>query len=410
MPIRAIHLNVILFMLLALLPSIISITFSVDTGTHGLVLAAMIVSPALLRYVKSVRVPINWIIIIGLIFIWILVLSPMAAGVNYSSKPLFSLLIAVFLLCLAFLIEAWFERCNDHRLYRLVQIVCVIFMLIGWSGFIFDPTAFGYGWSGKCFPFGEPAHFAKIAGPIYVVAFFLVQKKFKLLIFTNAALQAILLPSTSMLFYTAIILVIVLQVRSLRIMAPVILVLAVMVWFVILNPSYLEYHTGRITLSPESGNLTSLVMLQGAFAAKNALVDTGGLGLGFQMLGTEAPNEISAIIAGILSNGGELCRTDGGFVAAKLIAELGLAGVVLAVLALAQMIRSGIWLRSYWKMRLKFKADLPDHYLKSVITNSLITTFFIEMFLRGGGYFSLTAVLFIISLLYVRKSRLGLEV
>jgi hypothetical protein len=405
MTIPALPLNIILFWLLAFLPSFMAVTLSQDSRTPGLLVAAIIVFLALLRKAPLIRVRVSWIIIIGLVFVWISILTPLAGDVSYSKKSLYSILIASFLLVFTFFMETWFERCDDRRLLRLVNITSASFILIGWVGVFFKFKALGYNqFPDAIFPFSEPAHFARIAGPIYFIAFFLATHKFKFIILVNALIQSILMQSLSLLFYSAMIFIIIIQLKKFRYTVIIALLLGAFFAFLFFNPVYLSYFESRLTLSRDSGNLTSLVMLQGAVAAKNSLIDSGGLGLGFQMLGTEDPNEISEIINRILSKGGELNRADGGFIAAKLIAELGLAGVVLAILTLVQIVWSGIWLRHYWKMYLKFKDNVDAHYKKLVIAHSFVTTFFIEMFLRGGGYFSLTVILFLVSVFYIRKS------
>jgi len=395
------------FLLLALLPSFMHVVYAQDSRTPGFLIAALMVSFVLMRYIKFIRVPVNWLVSIMLILMWILLVAFSAGGVDYTSKQLLSLPAMIFSLFFAFLLAAWFEKCPPNRLYRLGSIACGIFFLIGWAGLLFKVSVFGYN-SVSIFPFAEPAHFARIAGPIYVVVFFLAPRKYKLIIFMNSALQSILIQSLSLLLYTTIILLIVLQLRWGWFTFSIIVAATILAAGLVKNPVYLEHFTSRLTLSRESGNMTSLVMLQGVESAKNSLVNTRGLGLGFQMLGTEDPNEISLILDSILSQGGEMNRADGGFVAAKLIAELGLAGVILAGFVFVQILKSFIWLRRYWRACLRFKVNYSDYRLKLVVANSLIVTFFIEMFLRGGGYFSLTVVFFAFSLLYVRKSQVGL--
>lgn len=403
MRLNIVYTNAAYFLLLALLPSFLAVALSLDSFTPGLLAAALIVLPTLLRYAKAIKIPFTWNRNLCIILVWILFIIPLFTGANYSSKSFLSLFIALFLLLYAFLIEVWFERCSLQRIYRLVFIVYSAFLIIGWLGFFFKVNAFGYNRFAAIFPFSEPAHFARIAGPIYVAAFFLASKKFKLFIFINNILQAILIQSTSLFCYPVIMFLAIFQVRALKFVALIVLILALFLGILLKNPAHLEYFMSRITFSPETSNLTSLVFLQGVVAAKDSLFNTNGLGLGFQMLGTEAPNRISHIISGILASGGELCRPSGGFIAAKLIAELGLLGVILVVFACLQMLISFLWLRRYLEMTLRFKGVRPDGQIKSVITNSLIVTFFVEMFLRGGGYFSLTAILFVFALIYLRK-------
>lgn len=375
---------------------------SQGSRTPGFLAAAIVVSLPLLRYVKFVKIPIEWVAVLIFIFSWILFVVPIVGRVAYPLKPILSLFLVSFFLIFVFFIEVWLERCDSYRLYCLVKIIYGVFFIIGWFNYFFDINLLGYR-NDNVFPFPEPAPFARIAGPIYVATFFLVSKKFKLIILANALLQAILLQSLSLLLYSVIIFIIVLQVRVIRFLIPIVFIISIVAMFLIKNPIYSKHFTSRFTLSSQSGNLTSLVYLQGVVAARDSLVNTDGLGLGFQMLGTEKPNEVSKIISSIVSDGGEVCRPEGGFLAAKLIAELGLVGVILTGFVFVRILRSLIWLRRYWRFALCSKANWSNYKLKLVIVNSLIVTFFIEMFLRGGEYFSLTVILFIVSVVYIRK-------
>lgn len=402
MKINTVYKNAVCFFLLALLPPFMSVALSLSSLAPGLLIAVAVVSIVLLRYIKFVRVPISWINILMVILVWIL-LIPIVGSFNYASKSFLSLFVVIFLLFFAFLIEVWFERCDSHKLYRLVQILCVVFLLIGWNGFFFKVNVFGYnGAVSTVFPFSEPSYFAIIAGPVYMIAFFLVPNKFKIFILINTVAQATVFPSLTLLCYAAILVFIVLRIRVVKFIVAIIFAAIIFAAILHSNPTYVKYCTGRLTLSSKSGNLTSLAALQGIYAAKNSLIDTKGLGLGFQMLGTEQPNKITKIIAEIM-HGRELSRPEGGFIAAKLVAELGMVGAILAGLAFVQMLRSFFWVRKYWGTTLQHKANLSGYQFKLVVANLLILSFFVEMFLRGSGYFSMGTIFFISSLLYIRR-------
>ena len=65
-----------------------------------------------------------------------------------------------------------------------------------------------------------------------------------------------------------------------------------------------SYFTERFNFSEDSTSATSLVYMQGVDDAKNSLAMTYGLGLGFQMLGTQEPSIYSLPIAKILGADG----------------------------------------------------------------------------------------------------------
>ncbi|OGT07457.1 MAG: hypothetical protein A2103_04275 [Gammaproteobacteria bacterium GWF2_41_13] len=406
MKINVVYINAAYFLWLALFPSFFAVFFSASSGTPGLLIAAIAIIPALLRYVKFTKIPISWTGVLIAMLVWILVVIPGVGGVSYSSKAYFSLFIAIFLLFFIFLAATWFEQCNSSRFYRLISMFWMAFFLIGWIGFFLKVKVFGYKTlAAAVFPFSEPSHFAIVAGPIYVISFFLAPKKFKLFIVLNIIFQAMLLKNLSLLLYTGIIGAIVFQVCVKNVLMPIIFTTVIAIGVIVaftVNPAYVAYCTNRLTLSSKSTSLTVLAARQGIYAAKDSLVDTVGIGLGFQMLGTEKPNEITKIIASI-THGIELSRPEGGFVAAKLIAELGVVGVALVILVFAQMVRSFFWLRQYWRNSLRRKFDWSGSQLKLVVAHSLIVAFFVEMFIRGIGYFSLGVILFVFSLLYIKR-------
>lgn len=401
------YINVACFLLLALWPSFFSIYSSASSTTSGLLAATVIVFLILLRYDKFVKIPVNWAIILIGMLLWILLIIPGVGGVQYPLKSYLSLLIAIFLWFFVFFIETWFEKCDNHTCYRLMQRAWIILAVIGWLGFFFKIRLFGYAKIPRSiFPFSEPSHFAIVAGPIYMAAFFLTSNKTKLFILINIVFQAMLFHNLSLFVYAVLIALIACQIRMRKTLIPILftgLILSILVGVFIENPVYMQYCANRLTLSSKDNkNLTSLVVLQGIYAARDSLIDTGGVGLGFQMLGTEKPNKITKIITTIM-NGIELSRPEGGFIAAKLIAELGVVGILLTGFAFMAMLRSFFWLRQYWRMHMQVILKRSNSQLKLVIAHSLIVGFFVEMFLRGIGYFSLGVIFFIFSLLYVRR-------
>lgn len=60
-----------------------------------------------------------------------------------------------------------------------------------------------------------------------------------------------------------------------------------------------QYFSSRLNFSADSSNMTTLVFLQGIDDAYRSLMNTSGLGLGFQMAGTDQPGIYGYTIAHI---------------------------------------------------------------------------------------------------------------
>ncbi|QJA05894.1 hypothetical protein FVE67_03375 [Thermosulfurimonas marina] len=118
-----------------------------------------------------------------------------------------------------------------------------------------------------------------------------------------------------------------------------------------------------------------------------------GFGLGFQMLGTQETylSDYSYVIEKI--TGKILNLENGSFVASKLITEFGILGIGILILYI------------YWFI--KFLLIYPVKISKSTYFYGIIAGFFIDLFIRGTGYFN-TEVFFIFvaiySLIFLKKS------
>jgi hypothetical protein len=155
------------------------------------------------------------------------------------------------------------------------------------------------------------------------------------------------------------------------------------------------YFLDRLAISDTSNNLSALVYLQGLYDAYYSLEATNYLGLGFQLLGTQPPSELSLTIQTIA--GTELNREDGSFLAAKILAEFGILGVIFIIYYLKISFQAVIFLRK----QIFLINDRRD--LKHQLVAAIIFAFSVELFVRGTGYFSPGVFLFIFALFYYKK-------
>jgi len=99
------------------------------------------------------------------------------------------------------------------------------------------------------------------------------------------------------------------------------------------------------------------------------------------------------VIQELLMSQGTLNIEDGGFLAAKLIAELGFLGIIIVLGYMLFIVK--ILFRSNKIYNKKF---ITSNEKLELFFNGFIFSFFIEMFLRGYGYFSPGLFIFISAL------------
>jgi hypothetical protein len=147
----------------------------------------------------------------------------------------------------------------------------------------------------------------------------------------------------------------------------------------------LTYFTDRLDISYGSTNLSALIYLQGIELVQEALSTTHGWGIAFQQLGFAPTNVLATEMIRRVA-GGEQNLTDGSFLAVKLGAEFGSLGVVLLG---AYLIKLGKVLVDLRLIALR-RAESPTGFTFALVTFAAL---FVEIFVRGIGYFSGSALL-----------------
>lgn len=308
-----------------------------------------------------------------------------------NEKSLLSFFIILFVILVAksfsklILSKSFFNK----DLFSTVFYVLIFLAVLSYFSDYFLTKLIYERWKG-IFPFGEPSNFALFFGPFFLLYLFQLPSIFKqLMVVLGAAVLAVLIESTTLLIYPALALLLFVRPNfiGLFLVVPVALFGA---YFVVNHP----YFSSRFILSTDSVNLTALVYLQGLTDAYNALLNTNGFGLGFQMLGTQPPSEIVYQIQAVMgqdSDGGGLNRMDGGFVAAKLVAEFGVVGLILLLSYLILFFKVFLKLRKF----IRNPTSFDPAYIFALV---FIYGAFVEIFVRGTGYFSPSLFLFFTSL------------
>lgn len=384
-----------LLIMIGAIPPLMVALSPIKTFAAGCILTALLAGIFSLRNIKHVKTIKNGsLLAISIIALYALI-QHIAIGAwqvkSYASVAALS--IVVFS---AYLLSKELLKLNDKLLLTAFKWSYYFFLFVGILNIATGYTigkSLGYTHGKPIFPFLEPSHYALFLGPLSYI-YISTQKKTKEKLISVAAIVAmgLLIPNTTLLVYSCLSIITItaaFKPKTLLIALPI--VLAVMGYgaeFVLSN----EYFSSRLDLSSDKQGATTLVYLQGVQDSINSLSLTNGLGLGFQMLGTQPPSEYSYSIAKVMSDvNGELNREDGGFLAAKIISEfgfLGLGAVIYFIFTCAI---------SFLAIRRLSKNNHQPEYIKQLIFHCIIVSFSIEMFIRGYGYFSSGFYLFLVA-------------
>lgn len=319
---------------------------------------------------------------------WLIISSIYLYSTYDNPKPLTSF-IFIALAAYAYIFSNTLARTEAHNLEKAVYHFILITLAFGWLGALNLSDIGKYAFHNKpVLPFSEESHYALSVGFFSCAYLFVCTPKRALLIIANLATQSIIFPSLTLLCFTAIASMLTFSrfspkyffVTSLGILATLLFTIN----YAITN---IEYFSSRLSFQ-DSENLTTLVWLQGIDLAWLNLINTSGTGLGFQMLGSTQTilSDYSHLIYKM--SGVDKNLTDGGFLAAKLISELGILGIAITFLYATYMIK---FLLSLGNTK-KTPPLTPNSNLKvnrkTALASALLFSFCIEFFLRGYGYFS----------------------
>lgn len=383
-----------IYIFFILLLSIFPVYFSANYGATSLALGILIFST--LMYLVHIK---NWkslfymkkkFALIVLFFLVYMVITAFLIVNFLNIKAYLSLFSLFFVFSSTYLVANTFKHTSNQVLYKFIKYTFLIFMLFGLYHIIF------IGGASSPFPFFEASHYALFIGPFSIALYILTSKKYiKIFIISWLFLAGVLFPNTTILIYGFLILLLYMK---LNLKSIILFVLGIVVFAnIILNNSYF-YNRIFFWNEQSSSNLTALVYLQGVQDAYYSFVSTNGLGIGFQQLGKQKPSAAGLVIQSIMGNETGLNRQDGGFTTAKIIAELGLLGIFFLILYLILFKKAFVYLSR--------NLYIQKYDIKLIIAYSFVYAFFIELFVRGAGYFTQGSFMFYvaISYLFIRKN------
>ncbi|WP_322966093.1 hypothetical protein [Sphingomonas fuzhouensis] len=221
-------------------------------------------------------------------------------------------------------------------------------------------------------PFTEPSHFALTAMPFFIDAAVRSSRLMRWAWLGVVALIVLLLKSLS--------LSVGLVIMAICSLGPAELIAFLIAGIVGLQFIDLSYYTQRLDISYTSTNLSALVYLQGTELIQEALEKTHGWGIALQQLGF-APTNVLATEMIRRVGGGEQNLADGSFLAVKFGAEFGILGLAILLIYLVKLVGVIIDLRLVAGRRALAPVAVTFAFC-------VYASFFVELFVRGIGYFS----------------------
>jgi hypothetical protein len=278
-------------------------------------------------------------------------------------------------------------RLRADDLGRALKVVFYLLLLTSISGiFAYSPW---FVTEKPVFFFPEPSHFALVILPFLLYAIAVSGTALRILLFFCGLLLGAFLENLTL--FIGILLVAYLLFGFFRFAG----IAAVAALFLALsNPTGMNYYLARLDLMGESSNLSVLVYRNGWEKAQLNLVETSGLGIGLNQLGYAGASGKSAQQLREYA-GAELNAKDGGTVAAKLVNEFGIFGIVVLAIYL------GCFARYSQRLRARLKEPRNQLDCCELFFLSSLLTYSVDLFVRGTGYFSVPSFLLVASLVWI---------
>lgn len=386
----------LIFFSITFIPSFIYVTFRTNSLATGFILLVPII---ILLSWGSIKLDIN----IKSLFIMLMIAVytiyiPFYWDAVIEYKGVVSFLLLMFIFFYSSQAANYISQYNHSNNFdKTIKYISVIFLTLGVISIYIRPHFFNYDlYIKSSFPFSEPSHYSISCIPFFMYGALNSKRHIMTIYLLVMLFLSLKLPSVIMMASTILTLFIITLRFKHKLIAYIFsIAILLLIGKYIINLDMSDYFVSRLNFSPENKNLTSLVYIQGWQDLMANVINTNGIGLGFQRMGTNEPNELNEFI---FSLSGEYKNiSDGSFLASKIVSEFGIIAIIL-LLTYAKLV-----IKCLADINVAFKKNINDPiYLFSRIT---IISFSIELFLRGIGYFSSSMVIFLISINLLGKEK-----
>lgn len=284
-------------------------------------------------------------------------------------------------------------------------IAGLMVLVVLWSLFGWQPESIRKTWAAM-FPFTEPSHFALASIPFFMYVCASIPEQHKRFYALLGVLGVLWLMNRSLTFSVGALLII-------AVSCPRRYLFPIGALFVVLHLPDTSYYAQRLsfidapTATAVNKNMSMLVYRQGWELLVHENLASWGWGWGFQQLGVFPPELPSSLDIGAKFQGRSLNLKDGSFVMAKLVSEFGVFGLIAALAYITAWLKAVFLLRQQARCRVQQDEATPRNP-NTILALSLFIGYGIDFFARGIGYFTGTALLFLMACTYLFCERQAL--
>lgn len=280
---------------------------------------------------------------------------------------------------------------------RMVFCALLVCGLIGISGY--TPLSTEVFWK-AVFIFPEPSHYALSFLPFLLYISAISKPMMKICALSSGLLLGVFLESFTLILGVLVVAALVVPRKHfIFVTVCIVALVSALDSDTLLSTVGVDYYLMRVDFSEENQHLSVMAFKQGWEKAYSDLEQSTGLGVGFQQFGIVGDDVGLAEDIAKLNEGAELNRFDGGTVGSKFIGEFGILGVTVLLAYLVRFASSARFLRDVATGR------ITSFDARHIFFLSCFTMFFVDLFVRGTGYFSPSSFLFASSLAWMAVHR-----
>jgi hypothetical protein len=378
-------LAIIGFYFISIFISAISVYFEADSMRFGLSVSLAIFFSLIIIHGFSIFIPLKIYYIVTIAFL-LISLHFIISGFIFSGRDIFRFSGSLLFIIIIYISSLIFLRAilkirdkifNASIFFGFYYLIIIAFIsILMQKNYLIE--------SKMMIIFSEPSHFSISFLPFLLYVVITDKSRVNKIIYIALSLGISFLVENLTLVVGVLLIFFLTPLKSNKFILKFFGFLFILIIFKFLNNSYFSE---RLDFSENNLNLSVLVFLSGWERAYLTFVDSFGIGLGFQQLGIVGE---AGIYQSLLMNelsGNNLNLLDGGSLAPKIIAEMGIIGVLCIILYIVYFIKVAILIKKY---------QTQDS--RVIFFHCIFLMFFIELFVRGMGYFSISSFLFISSL------------
>lgn len=378
MILKFINLQVIILLFLALLlPDTLFALTPINNFSLSTLISLIIITILLLKV--RVKIETLQIILFFLIIIFISIITGHDIATIFELKTFFSVLAMIVLIYTASQFASYITNIQEDSLIQAFNSLFYFLFSIGWLSIMLIKLSIIK--DKTMIIFAEPSAFALIFTPIYALYIYKKNSTHFIFVFILSLCLSILIQNLTLLvgIFTATYLT-----RRFKFWHLLLSLIPIIIFYLSIHDE-LSYFSDRINFK-NSTNISTLVYLSGIERAYLNLIDSLGLGIGFQQMGFN--NILGESQYALKALGYESLNIyDGSFIAAKLISELGIWAILFITFYIYNFIKIAIFLK-----------NKKPKYICDIIFSIYYLTFSIPLFIRGSGYINPYTFMFLVSI------------